>query len=482
MWHAPHAGCPTATLHGRCSPRSLRLPHPPLPPSSAGTAAPPRRLRQPSTSTWLSSTSTIMSPALSDRPHSIDLSLALERELESESLPNSPARVETRGARPQSLDTNVLASIVTQLRMSLEDNELAETKFREENVKDALESVADKCLRTEAQLSAARDKHQEDEEAIAMLRQKVEESRRALMRLQTESRRRSQIGNLSVDLSQPGSTPMNGPPTSKRASFTPLTGSPARAGHRRIVSLSDPGFASAPTSGDNGQWPTSPGFTSPDPSQGQSKRRSGMFGWGSSQLPDVPSLDNLQTDTLRKELEKVKEQLDETKHELREVQEAREASESCVRALRTFIAENSVGEQTARSTIRAATKPNSTPATSQQGAASRWGFKLWSTPETPVNSPAPAPSSTPSVPPVTRKLGGFFSPRSSISSTSSPVRVPQEPPYHGSDTSSIADSTTEPVSPASSMPQANILVQDAEGASLDAVSLPEVGKPVEVPV
>lgn len=122
----------------------------------------------------------------SDRPHSIDLSLALERELESESLPNSPARPEMRGGRPQSLDTNVLASIVTQLRINMEDltrerdtlkNELSETRFREENLKGALESVTDKCLRTEAGLTAAKAKHQEDEESIGMLRQKVEESR-----------------------------------------------------------------------------------------------------------------------------------------------------------------------------------------------------------------------------------------------------------------------------------------------------------------
>jgi len=47
-----------------------------------------------------------------NRPHSIDLTLELERQLDNESLPpNSP-----RNARPQSLDTHVLASIVTQLR------------------------------------------------------------------------------------------------------------------------------------------------------------------------------------------------------------------------------------------------------------------------------------------------------------------------------------------------------------------------------
>ena len=315
------------------------------------------------------------------------------------------------------------------------------------------------------------------------------------MRLQTESRRRSQIGNLSVDLSQPGATAMNPPPMSKRASFTPLTGSPVRPGHRRIVSLSDPGIATAPAFVEGGNWPSSPGFPSPDPSQAarspplasaQSRRMSGMFGWGSAQLPDVPSLENLEIDSLRKELDKMKEQLEETKHELGEAQEAREASESCVRALRTFIADNSVGEQTARSSIRAATKPSVAPATAQSGAASRWGFKLWSTPETPANTPAVTTSGAASAAapsPVARKLTGFFSPRSSISSTTAPpVRAPPEATYQGSDTSSLADSTTEPVSPASSMPQANVHVQDAEGASIDSISLPEVSsKPVAVP-
>ena len=48
------------------------------------------------------------------RPMSIDLSLELERQLEAESLPNSP-----NPPRPQSLDVNVLVNLVTQLRLSL---------------------------------------------------------------------------------------------------------------------------------------------------------------------------------------------------------------------------------------------------------------------------------------------------------------------------------------------------------------------------
>jgi len=113
--------------------------------------------------------------ASSTRPHSIDLSLELERQLDCESVPNSPAH----NVRPQSLDTHVLASIVTQLRMSLEEmtkerdtlsEQLAETKLREENLKEALQSVTEKCLNAEAHLSNALDQHKEDEEAIVLTR------------------------------------------------------------------------------------------------------------------------------------------------------------------------------------------------------------------------------------------------------------------------------------------------------------------------
>lgn len=440
----------------------------------------------------------------STRPHSIDLTLELERQLDNESLPNSPAP----NGRPQSLDTHVLASIVTQLRMSLEErtkerdalsNELAETKYREDNLKEALHTVTDKCLRTEAELTNAREQHKEDEEAISMLRQKVEESRRALMRLQTESRRASQVSNLTLDLSRPGAS-TNGLPSSKRASFIPLTGNPVgQMGHRRIASFSDPGLMSAPSFGQNSQWPSSPGATefspparaAPPPMSGQSRRFSGMFGHAPPTLPDVPPFDPTEFETLRKELAVVKDQLEEAKHDASEAHEAREASEMCVRALRTFIAENSVGEQPSRSNARPGMKQPLPPVSAASpSSGSRWGFKLWSSdaPATPVNTPAAPPVSAASagVPsPVARKLGGLFSPRSSISSTSTPTRpteasAQQDLPYPGSDTSSLADSSTEPVSPASSMPRAGVLVRDAEGLSFESVNLPDADKGIAI--
>ena len=83
-----------------------------------------------------------------DRPSSIDLSLELERQLEIDSVPNTPDAIHTRmSERPESLDPQVLASIVTQLRLSLENatkerdglaHVLAEVQEREANLKDAL--------------------------------------------------------------------------------------------------------------------------------------------------------------------------------------------------------------------------------------------------------------------------------------------------------------------------------------------------------
>ena len=120
-----------------------------------------------------------------DRPHSIDLTLELEQQLDDESTPNSPAFPRSR-SRPQSLDPHVLASIVTQLRLSLsevtkERDELSailsETQSNELSMKDALHTLAEKCVRLETDLTASQDKNREDADAISMLRGKLEDSR-----------------------------------------------------------------------------------------------------------------------------------------------------------------------------------------------------------------------------------------------------------------------------------------------------------------
>ena len=122
---------------------------------------------------------------ISARPFSIDLSLELEHQLNSESLPNTPAHDEQSFKR-QSLDPHVLASIVTQLRHSLTEvtkerddllQAFGEAAQKQALLQENLQIVTDRSTKLEEQLSVAQDKHKDDDEAITMLRAKVEESR-----------------------------------------------------------------------------------------------------------------------------------------------------------------------------------------------------------------------------------------------------------------------------------------------------------------
>lgn len=414
--------------------------------------------------------------AHANRPHSIDLTLELERQLEAESLPTSPA-VATHPSRPQSLDPHVLASIVTQLRISLADvskerdelaSALAEVKAGQTGMKDALEHVTEKCILLEAELEAARDKNKEDGDSITMLRGKLEDSRRALMRLQTENRRNSQISNMALDLSRPGATALSGPPSAKRMSFAPLTGSPA---HRRISSVSEPGVLSPPHFSDCN---TTDGLS-------PSRRLSGFFGRPSPVQPDLPRLaDASEVDELRKELQVVKDQLDEARHDLSESQEACEASETCVRALRTFISENNIGLGDSRGPGTIGSRSAASTETPTRGGTARWGFKLWTTsnPVTPVSSPAlqsAAPPVTAAAAPLS-KLGGLFSSRASISSTTSSrqeaLPVTRELTSNGSETSSMDELVVEPISPVSEVPRPAVIVRVNSETSSDSIAYP----------
>ena len=120
------------------------------------------------------------------RPHSIDLTLELERQLEAEpeSMPNSPTR--TRHSLGPELDPTVVASIVTQLRMQVEElrrerddlrAQLGEAQTTESGLRDALEQVSAKCARVEEELAKTVEKQQENEDAVTMLRSKLDDSR-----------------------------------------------------------------------------------------------------------------------------------------------------------------------------------------------------------------------------------------------------------------------------------------------------------------
>ncbi|KAF8074758.1 hypothetical protein FPV67DRAFT_1408907 [Lyophyllum atratum] len=461
------------------------------------------------------------------RHFSIDLSLELERQLDMETFPPTPSHhtdsyPTTNGAAStlnrDSLDPHILAHIVKQLQQSLTDvtkdrdelrDVVALSHSHEAELQDALQHMIDKATTMEVELSDARKRIKDDEDAIALLRTKVEESRRGLMRLQTENRRQSLA---PVDLTRAGIPSFGSPPSSKRASFTPLTGSlTARPthGHRRIASVSDsPTNATFFDKSPNSQTLAFDSLTSPYPPS-TSRRYSGLFGRTSPSQPDLAPSDqtSAEVEELRKELRTVKDELENTKHELSESNEAREASEMCVKALREFIGENNVGGSDAESSGVTSVKlpPLPTMARGDEEAESRkaagsWGFKLWGD-STSVSKPsplmpqsatlapipaAPSPHMPMSATPLSRKLGGFFSSRSSSISSMAPTSVPplqsnaassiRESMYSASDTSSFV----EPASPPTEY-NMNVVVRDVTNLSdSSAGNSPDLAKETQI--
>ncbi|KAF9449959.1 hypothetical protein P691DRAFT_623802, partial [Macrolepiota fuliginosa MF-IS2] len=376
---------------------------------------------------------------------SIDLSLELERQLELEgSPPQTPSASATSHSNRGSLDPSILAHIVTGLRKTVEDMTkerddllrlLESATTREASLQDTLQLMTEKATDYEEELSAAKKKMKEDEEAIALLRNKVEESRRGLMRLQAESRRQS-VAPGALDLSRAGISGFSSPPSSKRASFTPLTGRTGN-GHRRISSISVDGNGLGAHLAELHSTPNSP-LAPPDPNQPQSSRRS-LFRHSPPHtevsLPptNVPSPE---MEAMKKEVDSLRRELSDTRAELSEANEAKEASEICVKALREFIAEAQVGINTSDSTsVKLPPPPVMTSAEEVKPvpSGSGWGFKLWkadSAPKVPVvTTTTPSPTAvtlsspaqhTPTVSsaPFSR-IGGFFSSRGSVSSTTS---------------------------------------------------------------
>lgn len=314
------------------------------------------------------------------------------------------------------------------------------------------------------------------------------------MRLQTESRRMSHGAHLSIDLSKAGHSSFTGPPSSRRASFVPLTGSPAGKTnvHRRISSVStDGGAISAPVFSEPSQWASPPRFQLSEVPHtalpAPSRRTSGFWGRTSPQPSDLPPpTDAPEVEELRKELQAVKEQLEETRHELSEAHEAREASETCVNALRTFIADNSIG-MAPPTTARGIMSPAMSTADhnrSSSSASTRWGFRLWKTETAPsaVTTPiltSPVPPSQSSNSPATStprsRFGSLslFSSRASVSSTQTDSALPQpESMLSVSDTSSLEDLVAEPISPTSIGPKDDVIVRVASDSQSDDLLLP----------
>ena len=286
------------------------------------------------------------------------------------------------------------------------------------------------------------------------------------MRLQTESRRMSQ---LTVD----SSARVNGAPSSNKRMSLLISPPPnPNRGHRRISSQSDSGL----TLGEGFQWASPP----------------------SSSLALTDEEQNFaskEMQSLKQEIESLKDALEETRHELSEANEAREASEQCAKALRDYISEFRVGEAESPPSN---TPPLTTPAKADDPkSSSKWSFKLWNgatspsiTPATPLSPPpsssvlAPVPS--PQLPPLTRKIGSFFSSRtgsvSSATSFTTPPSTQQPSMYRASSDVSSVTEEEEPNSPYSdtSKTPAQIVIRQfttgSSGSDVDGGNAYEQGK------
>lgn len=271
------------------------------------------------------------------------------------------------------LDPDVLASLVIQLRtnllstqteltltkaereelitaLAIAQTKISDLKFEKEDVRKAMadikalnEKESERAHTLENELGEALRKVQESEEAISMLRSKVEESRRALMRLQSEQNRRMS------QLTAPSPMPMIASPFATSTTFDglPRTPVPGTAGFPKR--LSTPGGLSAysgqslllnaPPKGRNvhtrrssiSETDTSNDENSLSQQQERAARRQSMY------VRPMESLLNplgAELEGLRQELVAARMELDDTQARLKEEREAREASDVCIKALK----------------------------------------------------------------------------------------------------------------------------------------------------
>lgn len=266
------------------------------------------------------------------------------------------------------LDPEVLASLVIQLRTNLSsavherndaraerdvlirDLAVVQTRLQE------LENSGEREVEYLNEMAMWRKRCEEAEEQISMLRGKVEESRRAVMTLQTQSRRISQLSaphagsphaqSFGQDASprtpafqkrmslQVGSTPAP-PPT--------FMGPPPKGrSHNRRSSVSDPEIGTvsslasshAPSSFPDSasrQVGSDQDQESSTLSRSASRRHSAMITRPTESLLNPVGAE---LESLRQELITVRMELMESKHELWESNEAKEASDVCLRALK----------------------------------------------------------------------------------------------------------------------------------------------------
>ncbi|CAG8582463.1 5401_t:CDS:2, partial [Acaulospora colombiana] len=253
-----------------------------------------------------------------DTPHAQEFSFELSGGLESESYDDAQADNSV-----VSLDPEVLASLVIQLRTNLATTTKERNQIRGERddlIRDLaitqtrlqeLEDVHEREVQTLNEMAVWRKRCEEAEEQVALLRQKVEESRRAVMTLQTQSKRLSQM---SASFGSPHAQTFSGDPTS-------------RPGYAKRMSLQVGPSSSPPVP----LLPTHQILKDHHLKPAQIQTMSLLNPVGA------------ELESLRQELVSVRVELSETKRELWEATEAKEASDACLKALKDFINENNIG-------------------------------------------------------------------------------------------------------------------------------------------
>jgi len=402
---------------------------------------------------------------------SIDLSLELERELDA---------LESTASDPLPLDPEVLSSLVSQLRRSVAElsltrddlvRSLGDARSRNAELRHSLDQAEEREKELQRKVDKLEEQTTADRDTINLLRQKVEESRRGLMRLQTEHRRSSSVVQpLTLDLSKPGSTAKGSSrPTSGNGTLAArLTGGPSPSpnarGHRRFSSI-------AGTSGQEinfGSEDLSPVSEAPARPLRKLNRLSRITG-GELEVPKTAPLPNQEIDDLAESLRTARQEIDQLKTRLAEAEEAREASDSCAKALREFIEHHKIGEDDEGQPSQQ-TPVQPLPERKISGG---WGGitgKLWRADSTNNNksddqvslkapsiaasqrsgsmSPRASMSAPRSPPPTTRGLFGlnFLSP-------SKPVNHQQDAMFNGSDTSSDGRRSMSPTAQVGTLPE-----------------------------
>lgn len=434
-----------------------------------------------------------------ETPFGTDFSLELSGALESDAHDHLSGK-ETQMddfASIVMLDPEVLASLIIQLRTNLSsatrERDLLRGE-RDELIRDLvitqtrlqdLEGSQEREVQLLNEMASWRKRAEDAEEQVAMLRGKVEESRRAVMTLQTQSRRLSQLTSASphasplaqtfgtVSAGSDGNTLRS--PFQKRMSLQPAapgaTPSPnPRRGHRRERSLTD--ITSSVTSGESESTESSAQEHGASPPRPPSRRQS-----TAAHTRPTESLLNpyaAEMESLRQELISVRMELIEAKQEAWEASEAKEASDVCLKALKEFIAENSIGDGAAKAdatgeatSLRGLSLPPlptdriddeegiETPVATHAHSASvssrkGWGLGFWSSAPTPA-----APSSEPAPPVVSSASSGtpVVSPSSQSQATCTKSPPPPPPAQSAGAFSSFVsrwkrtDSTTSPPAP-----------------------------------